>query len=215
VIDLTHIAADLRGLAVQLTDLVPSPTNARQHKDADLAVLCESLRAHGQQKPVVAYRPTHEVIAGNGTLLAAQRLDWTHLAVVWFDGTPEEARAYALRDNRTAELSEWNLEELARQLRAVHASEGEEGVTALGWLPHEAQPLILSDWQPEAVETLPGQDVQWRGVRFTLDQWLVVGQGVERVRASEGDAEISEERAIELIVADYLAGHAPADEQSG
>jgi len=44
------------------------------------------------------------VIAGNGTLAAAQSLGWTEVEVtrVPSDWSPEQARAYALADNRTA-----------------------------------------------------------------------------------------------------------------
>jgi len=112
-----YIAPDLRALAWPVEDLQPSPDNARKHTDADLSALSESLRLHGQRKPVVVKRTyrgvTNAVIAGNGTLQAARRLDWSHVAVTWFDGTDDEARAFALRDNRTAELSAWDSGQLA------------------------------------------------------------------------------------------------------
>jgi hypothetical protein len=33
--------------------------------------------------------------------------------VTWFEGTDDEAREYAIRDNRTAELSGWDVDQLA------------------------------------------------------------------------------------------------------
>ncbi len=112
-----YIAADLRALAWPIDALRPSPDNARKHTDADLSALSESLRLHGQRKPVVVkhtYRGVRNtVLAGNGTVEAARRLGWSHVAVTWFDGTDDDGREYAIRDNRTAELSAWDADQLA------------------------------------------------------------------------------------------------------
>jgi hypothetical protein len=114
-------ASGLAGMLVPIADLVPSPNNARRHElERDVRVIAESLRRFGQQKPIVARPGSREVIAGNGTLRAAATLlGWTHLAVSWFEGTDEEAQAYALVDNRSAELSDWDLQVLSGQLREI------------------------------------------------------------------------------------------------
>lgn len=149
-----YIAPDLRALAWPVDDLQPAPDNARAHADTDLEAIAESLRAHGQQKPVVAkrsYRGTpNAVICGNGTLQAARRrLGWSHLAVTWFEGTDDEAREYAIRDNRTAELSGWDVDQLA-----ALAADGVDLLAlwhddaALADLLHEAAPV--PKFQPEA-----------------------------------------------------------------
>lgn len=148
-----NIAADLRALAWPVDALQSAPDNARAHADADLDAVAESLRAHAQQKPVVAkqhYRGlSNVVIAGNGTLQAARRLGWSHLAVTWFDGTDDEAREYGIRDNRTQELSAWS----AGQLAALAA----DGVDLLGlWHDDAALADLLGAeaptprFQPEA-----------------------------------------------------------------
>jgi len=58
------------------------------------------------------------VIAGNGTLQAAKKLGWSQIVVSYVpaDWSFEQARAYALADNRTAELGEWDNDKLAMQL---------------------------------------------------------------------------------------------------
>lgn len=115
------IAPDLRSLAVPLLALAGAPNNARRHSlERDIPALMGSLRRFGQRKAVVAkrnYRGTRNaVIAGTGTLIAAGRLGWSYLAVSWFDGDDDEARAFAIADNAVAELSEWDATQLARDL---------------------------------------------------------------------------------------------------
>ena len=111
------ISPDLEHLAVAISSLKGEPRNARQHDERNLQALMGSLREFGQQKPVIAL-VDGTVIAGNGTMEAAKRLEWTHLAVVRFADV-EKARAFAIADNRTAELSSWDTEILAETLREL------------------------------------------------------------------------------------------------
>lgn len=97
--------------------LIPDPNNARLHDETNLVAIANSLRNFGQVKPIVITQD-NKVLAGNGTLTAAHRLGWKTIDVVrtpadWSDA---DAMAYALADNRTAELAEWNADVLAKQL---------------------------------------------------------------------------------------------------
>lgn len=109
------IAESLAGLAVPIDRLKPLEGNPRR---GDVAAVARSLRRFGQRKPVVA-RPDGTVIAGNHLLAAAQELGWTELAVSWADDDDATAKAFALADNRTAELGSFDLGDLA----AMAASE--------------------------------------------------------------------------------------------
>ncbi len=94
---------------VPIISLVPDPNNARGH-ERGIPELAASLTAFGQRKPVVVWGD-NVAIAGNGLLEAATSLGWTHIAIsrVPSDWDYDKARAFALADNRTAELSEWKL----------------------------------------------------------------------------------------------------------
>lgn len=99
--------------SVKLSSLVPDPNNARQHDANNLKAIVHSLEQFGQRKPIVVARANDGrlvVIAGNGTLEAAKALGWTEIAVaeVPADWDADKARAYALADNRSAELANWN-----------------------------------------------------------------------------------------------------------
>lgn len=204
------IAADLLPLAVPIGELTEHPENARRHTERDIPVLMESLRRYGQRKPIVAKRTYRDlanvVIAGNGTRTAANRLDWTHIAVTWFEGTDDEADEYALVDNRTAELSTWDLETLARQLRTVNERSGAAAIQRMGWSVTESAPLLAAEWSPATPGHLPGREVAWRSLSLSLGQWLVVELAIQRIQARENDPSLPEGRCIELIAADLLGG---------
>lgn len=206
---LSHIASDLRGLATRLEDLRPAKDNARLHHDRDRRVLMESLQRYGQRKPVVAKRSyrgqTNVVLAGNGALEAARGLGWRYLAVSWFEGSDDEARQYALVDNRSAELSNWDLEELAGQLRDLQEAEPTL-LSNLGWAEQDVSVLLQAQWEPPRVEPLPSGPPALVSIVLTRDQYQLVLRAVEAVRAREGDAAMTEGRVVELLCADYLAG---------
>ncbi len=117
--DLSHIAEQLRPLAVPCSDLIPDPANARRHPEPNLAALKGSLRVYGQRKPVVVNRRTGAIEAGNGTLQAALELGWSHLAAVYVDDDPMTAAGFSIADNRTAELAEWDRQALDKLLSEI------------------------------------------------------------------------------------------------
>jgi hypothetical protein len=121
--DLSHIAEPLRGLAVPCADLLLDPANARRHPERNLEAIKGSLRVYGQRKPVVVNRRTGAIEAGNGTLQAALALGWSHLAVVYVDDDPMTAAGFAIADNRTAELAEWDRKALDKLLGEIKTND--------------------------------------------------------------------------------------------
>ncbi len=112
------IAKSLKKFAVDIAGLKFDPNNSRAHSKKNLAAIRESLKRLGQQKPIVVMA-NGTIIAGNGTVAAAKELGWTQVAAVVFEGTKKQAAAFALADNRTAELAEWDFKELAKQLKGA------------------------------------------------------------------------------------------------
>jgi hypothetical protein len=105
---------------IPINDLTPDPANARKHGERNLSSIIDSLRAFGQQKPIVVDR-RGVVIAGNGTLEAAKRLGWEEIAVVRTELDPTQATAFGIADNRTAELAEWDEDVLVSLLDSLDA----------------------------------------------------------------------------------------------
>ena len=101
-----------------IASLTPDPHNARTHDADNLAAITGSLKAFGQQKPIVVDL-RGVVLAGNGTLAAARSLGWTEVDVVETDLSGAAATAYAIADNRTGELSQWDYQALALTLEQL------------------------------------------------------------------------------------------------
>lgn len=141
------------------------PRNARKHSDNNLAAIAESLKQFGQRKPIVV---THDnvVVAGNGTLEAAKMVGLKDLAVVRCpkDWSDEQVMAFALADNRSAELAEWNPEVLSEQM--LELEQAGFDIEALGFEPVKIEKEKL-DVDEEDVEP-PTDPVSKLG-----DVWLL------------------------------------------
>ena len=103
--------------SVLIKNLKPDPDNARKHSERNIDAIAASLTRFGQRKPLIVNGESI-VLAGNGTLQAAKKLGWVEIEVsqIPIGWSWEQQRAYALADNRTAELAEWDSDKLANQL---------------------------------------------------------------------------------------------------
>lgn len=110
----------LEVVEVPVEQLKLDPKNARLHGPTNIEAIKASLDRFGQRKPIVVSK-NMTVVAGNGTLEAAIALGWPTLAVTVFPGTPAEARAYAIADNHTADLSTWDNQQLLDNLQSLSA----------------------------------------------------------------------------------------------
>jgi site-specific DNA-methyltransferase (adenine-specific) len=123
------IQKDLLQLACPINQLSLLPGNPRR---GDVEAVKASLERFGQRKPIVVRKSDRVVIAGNHTLQAAQALGWSEIAVVWVDDDDAMSKAFALADNRTAELGDYDEEALAALIGEVSALDPEL-LEATGW----------------------------------------------------------------------------------
>lgn len=116
-----HIAEDLISLARDMDSLIEDSSNARKHSDKNIETIKNSLRRFGQRKPIVVQKKDDSLIirAGNGTFTAAKALGWKKIAAVIIEENSMDATAYAIADNRSGELAEWDQEILAKQLKEL------------------------------------------------------------------------------------------------
>lgn len=156
---LSHIAPSLHPLVRPIAALEPDPKNARRRTPRNLAAIRASLAEHGQQKPVVVTK-AGVVIAGNGTYQAALDLGWKHLAATTFVGDDAAARKFAVRDNRSAELAEWDDAELASALEFFRAEDAAI-LEQLGFSDVEFDRLVRLAPREEG---LTDPSAEWKGM---------------------------------------------------
>lgn len=127
---------DERMERVDIDSVVLDPANARKHPERNIEAIKGSLARFGQQRPIVV-DAAGVVRAGNGTLTAARLLGWKTILIVRTALDGGEAAAFAIADNRTAELAEWDIE----ALRAVS-----ESVDLTGVFDEHDLAVVLEPW---------------------------------------------------------------------
>lgn len=127
---------------IEIKDLILDPQNARLHDKRNLEAIAGSLETFGQRKPIVI-DANNTIVAGNGTVTAAKNLGWNQILAVRVpsDWSAEQIKAYALADNKTAELAEWDSGVLADQLLELDGKGW--AVQDFGFLP--LSPDIVED----------------------------------------------------------------------
>lgn len=141
---------NLQVTSVPLADLKPWPGNARQ---GDVGAIVESLRHHGQYRPLVVQASTGHVIAGNHTLQAARELGWQDIAVTMLDVDDDQAQRINIVDNRTQDLATNDEYALAQLLRDLAGTE--DGLAGTGYDGDDLDDLLT---ELEAGEDRSGQD---------------------------------------------------------
>ncbi len=117
------IAPGLLALATPIDSLNPDPANARRHDRKNIDAIKASLGRWGQRLPLIVQRNGMIVRAGNGRLEAMKELGWTEAACLVVDDSDIEAVSFAIADNRTAELAEWDDDALAALLNSLPDAE--------------------------------------------------------------------------------------------
>lgn len=153
---------------IKCDDLELDNTNARIHDENNIRVLAASLQQFGQRKPIVI-TATNIVVAGNGTLQAAQLLGWEHILCVRvpIEWSIERIQAYALTDNRTAELAEWDTGALREQLDSLEALYDIESLGFASYLDMQETSLVkeFKDFSGDLTTThqCPKCKYEWNG----------------------------------------------------
>ena len=137
--------------SVAVGDLVLDPSNARKHDGKNLKAIAGSLSEFGQRKPIVV-TDENVVVAGNGTLEAARSLGWDVIDVVRVpkDWSADQVKAFALADNRTAELAEWDEKVLASQL--IELQDAGMNISDFGFDTEDTSILEIETTEDDAPE---------------------------------------------------------------
>ena len=117
---------------LSLERLKLDPANARLHKPAQIKQIAASITAFNFNVPVLIDQDD-KVLAGHGRVLACRKLGWTEIPVIRLEHlTPEQARAFAIADNRLTETSVWD--EKDRRNRCLSGRPSPHSATSGRWV---------------------------------------------------------------------------------
>ena len=98
-------------------DLKPYEMNARKHAPDDIEAIKKSILEDGFNDPIGIWGEDNVIVEGHGRQIAAMELHLDKVPVIRLDHmTDDQRRDYAIRHNRTAELSEWDNETLMEEI---------------------------------------------------------------------------------------------------
>jgi len=106
---------------VPLESVHLNPENPRLNEPAVEPVM-RSIARFGFRVPIVVNRRTGLIEAGNTRWKAAQRMGLTEVPVIFADDDEVTALAFALADNRTAEIATWDEPSLAGLLQRLEGA---------------------------------------------------------------------------------------------
>lgn len=100
--------------------LTPYEGNARRHAPDDIESIKISIQNDGFNDPIGIWGKDNIIVEGHGRQIAAKELGMETVPCIRLDHlTDEQRKEYAIRHNRTAELSAWDFGKLEEELAAL------------------------------------------------------------------------------------------------
>lgn len=174
---------------INLDEVILDPENARKHSPENIRAIRGSLTAFGQRKPVVL-TSENIVIAGNGTVTAAKELEWQTISAVKVpaDWSVEKVKAFALADNKTAELAKWDSQVL--QMQALEL-QGDFDLAEFGFTDEDLSVFDVTEIEPP--DLADGERGEFEQITFTLHT-----SQAELIRDALAEAKLMEELDSEV-----------------
>ena len=134
------------------TDTIePYEKNARAHGKNDVKAIIQSIKEFGFNDPIGVWH--NSIVEGHGRLLAAKEIGMIQVPIIRLDElTDEQRRAYMLAHNKTAELSDWDYDVLASELKDIADIDMSEFGFDLNSLKDEDELITEQDEIPEPPE---------------------------------------------------------------
>jgi len=145
---------------IDIDDLRPDPANPRRISDQELEALTRSIREFGFVDPVIARTEDKIVIGGHQRLVAARRLGYKVIPVVFVDLSKEQAHLLNIALNKIS--GSFDDELLARLLSELSATPDVD-LTLTGYGEDELEKLLKS---------LDARDKREKLEKFDLDTAL-------------------------------------------
>ena len=101
-------------------ELTPYENNTRKHAPDDIEAIKKSILEDGFNDPIGIWGENNIIVEGHGRQIAAQELMLEKVPCIRLDHlTDKQRREYAIRHNRTAELSAWDFQTLEQELAGL------------------------------------------------------------------------------------------------
>ena len=143
-----------------IDSIKPYGKNPRKN-DAAVDGVAESIRRFGFRQPIVV-DAEGVIVVGHTRWKAARKLGLSEVPVHVADGlTDDEARAYRLVDNRTAELAEWDPDLLRGELDALEADVGAFGFDVVSDLIPQNNKAIDEEAMKDTQHECPKCGFKW------------------------------------------------------
>ena len=151
-----------------LDKLKPYEKNARKHQEADLSTIKASISEFGMSDPIGVWGKDNIIVEGHGRYLACKELGIDEVPVIHLDHlTDEQRRAYALAHNKTAEMSEWDIDLLGEELDGIFDIDMSDFGFDLSE-EEEEETEVIEDEVPEEVEPVAKMGDIWQLGRHRL-----------------------------------------------
>jgi ParB-like chromosome segregation protein Spo0J len=194
------IKADIQLESWPIGRLKPYERNPRKNDGEPVEKMVDSIRQFGFTVPVLAHS-SGEVIDGHLRLKAAKHLRLDVVPVIVCDSwTPEQVKAFRLLVNRSVNWAEWDSELLTMEL--LELKHAEFDLSLSGFDGDEIERL-LSGGELEPKNNGAGEDS--KKITFTAEQYEVIQRWIFDFRIETDDPDMSDGRAIELMLADRNA----------
>ena len=110
-------------LHVKISDIIPYERNARHNKKAIPAV-ADSIREFGLRGQIVLEsRQNPVIVTGHIRVASCKSLGWAEIPdenIAYCDGlTEDQIKAYRIADNKTGEISTWNITMLKSEVKSI------------------------------------------------------------------------------------------------
>ena len=163
-----HYLQELKIEYLTLDKLKPYDKNAKKHQEADLSTIKASITEFGMSDPIGVWGKDNTIVEGHGRYLACKELGIDNVPVIHLDHlTDEQRRAYALAHNKTAEMSEWDIDLLDEELDDIFNIDMSDFGFDLTE-EEEEETEIIEDEVPEEVEPIAKQGDIWQLGRHRL-----------------------------------------------
>ena len=115
---------ELKIIYLSPDELTPYENNTRKHAPDDIDGIKKSILDTGFNDPIGIWGDNNLIVEGHGRQIAAKELHLDKVPCIRLDHlTDEQRREYAIRHNRSAEMSAWDFQKLEEELASLDISD--------------------------------------------------------------------------------------------